>query len=117
MLSEKIIFQSAGSMTVSAIALFLIIFLGRLYYKKPEFHFLGWAIALSFSLSIYSAAVVVQYNAPGSTLNQFSERIQYTSFLFIIQSLFGFTFSYLSLNGGKYHQIFGVFHGFLFIVL
>ena len=51
----------------------------------------------------------------GSTI--FCELLQYSSFLFLVHSIYGYTFSFLGLPSRKYHLRAGLFHLFLGVIL
>ncbi len=72
---------------------------------------------VSFTLFIYSTAVFTQFNTYANHINYVTELIQYSTFIFLVHTLYGFTFSYLSIDSKKYHTIAGLFHITLLMVL
>jgi PAS domain S-box-containing protein len=117
MLGEKIVFASAGTLCVAAIAIFFAFFQYWFFAKKPDYTWNGWAAALSFNTFIFAIAKFLQYNAPAGELNHVVEQIQYSVFLFMIHCSFGYTFSFLIINGRHYHLLAGIFHLLMLILI
>ena len=117
MLGEKIVFASAGTLCVAAIAIFFAFFQYWLFAKKPDYTWNAWGAALSFNTFIFAIAKFIQYNTPAGELNHFVEQIQYTAFIFLLHSIFGYTFSFLIINGRHFHLFTGIFHTFMLILI
>ena len=117
MLGEKIVFASAGTLCVAAIAIFFAIFQYWFFVKKPDYTWNAWGAALSFGTFIFAIAKFVQYNTLAGDVNHAVEQVQYTVFLFIIHCTFGYTFAYLIINGRHYHLLAGIFHLFVTILI
>jgi len=117
MLGEKIVFASAGTLCVAAIAIFFAFFQYWFYVKKPDYTWNGWGAALSFNTFVFAVAKFLQYNTPAGALNYTVEQVQYSAFLFMIHCTFGYTFAYLIINGRHYHLLAGIFHLFFLILI
>ena len=117
MLSENIILQSAGSLSVAVLALLMVILQALFFFRKPEFTWYAWSSAISFSALIYSLGIFLEYNTPEGPLNRFSGLLEYTAIIFLVHSLYGFTFSYLGIESKRYHPVAGVCHGLILILL
>lgn len=117
MLSENIILQSAGSLSVAVLALLMLILQALFFFRKPQFTWYAWSSAISFSALLYSVGIFLEYNTPAGPLNRFSGLLEYTAIIFLIHCLYGFTFSYLGLESKRYHPVAGVCHGLILILL
>lgn len=117
MLSENIILQSAGSLSVAVMALLMLILQTLFFFRKPEFTWYAWSAAISFSALLYSVGIFLEYNTPAGPLNRFSGLLEYTAIICLIHSLYGFTFSYLGIESKRYHPVAGVCHGLILILL
>ncbi|MBE9543385.1 MAG: response regulator [Proteobacteria bacterium] len=117
MLTTNIVLSSAGSLSVAVIAMFFFIFQGWIYLKGPAFSWSKWGAALSLATSIYAATVFIQFNSPPNLINHVAELLQYTIFIILVHSVYGFTFAYLEINPRRYHQIAGMFHLILLAIL
>ena len=117
MLNTDIVISSAGSLSVAVIALFFFVFQGWIYLKGPHFTWSKWGALLSLATFIYALTVFTQFNTPTGRPNQFAELFQYSAFLLLVHGIYGFTFSYLEIKPRRYHQIAGIFHLFLLIIL
>ncbi len=117
MLNTNIVVSSAGSLSVAVIALFFFVFQGWIYLKGTHFPWSKWGALLSLATVIYALTVFIQFNSSPGLANQFAEMLQYSTFLLLVHSVYGFTFSYLEINPRRYHQIAGVFHLILLIIL
>ncbi|MBT3258460.1 MAG: PAS domain S-box protein [Deltaproteobacteria bacterium] len=117
MLSENIILQSAGSLSVAVMALLMVVLQSLFFFKKPQFKWYAWSAAVSFSCLLYSVGVFIEYNTPPGPLNRFSGLLELTAIICLIHSLYGFTFSYLGIESKRYHPIAGVCHGLILILL
>jgi len=117
MLFEKIILQSAGSLSVAILALFMLIVQVVFFLRKPQFTWYGWSAAASFSAMLYAIGIFFEYNTPPGSLNRFAGLLEYTAIICLIQCLYGLTFSYLGIESKRYHPIAGVCHGLILILL
>jgi PAS domain S-box-containing protein len=109
--------SSAGTLAVAAVAFFFFIFQTWVSVKRPEFRWNRWGAALTLVTVIYSVAVFIQFNTPANALNHLSELFQYATFIFLLHSVYGFTFSYLSIDSKRYHLLAGIVHGILLVIL
>jgi len=57
MLFEKIILQSAESLSVAILALFMLIVQAVFFLRKPQFTWYGWSAAASFSAMLYAISI------------------------------------------------------------
>ncbi len=117
MLSENIILQSAGSLSVAVLALLMLILQTLFFIRKPQFTWFAWSAAISFSALLYSVGIFLEYNTPQGPLNRFSGLLEYTAVICLVHCLYGFTFSYLGIESKRYHPIAGVCHGLILISL
>jgi PAS domain S-box-containing protein len=117
MLSENIILQSAGSLSVAVLALFMLIAQILFLYRKPQLTWYAWSAATSFSALLYSVGIFLEYNTPQGPLNRFSGLLEFTAVICLIHCLYGFTFSYLGIESKRYHLIAGVCHVLILILL
>lgn len=117
MLPEKIIIQSAGSFSVAVIAFLMLVLQSLLFIKKKENQWYAWSSAISFSAMLYAIGIFIEYNTAAGSLNRFSGVLEWFALILLIHCMFGFTFSYLGINGKKYHVRAGLFNGFIIIVL
>jgi len=117
MLDTDIALASAGSLSVAVIAFFFFIFQAWIYLKGPAFTWSKWGAALSLATSIYSVAVFVQFNAAPGQINHLAELFQYTTFIILVHSVYGFTVTYLEIKPPRFHQIATAFHALLLIIL
>jgi PAS domain S-box-containing protein len=117
MISEHIILQSAGSLSVAILALLMVIVQALFFFRKPQFPWYAWSAAISFSALLYSIGIFLEYNTAQGPINRCSGLLEWTAILFLIHCLYGFSFSYLGIASKRYHQIAGVFHGLVLILL
>ncbi|MCP4577544.1 MAG: PAS domain S-box protein [Deltaproteobacteria bacterium] len=117
MLSENIILQSAGSLSVAVLALLMLISQALFFFKKPQFTWCAWSAAGSFSALLYSIGIFFEYNTPEGPLNRFSGLLEWTAVICLIHCLYGFTFSYFGIESKRYHPLAGVCHGIILILL
>ena len=80
------------------------------FLRKPRFRLYSWSVGISFSAMLYAVGVFFEYNFPPGLINQSAGRLEWTSIIFLIHSLYGFTFSYFSIDGKRYHLFAGLFH-------
>ena len=117
MQTDQIILASVGSLSVAGIALFLSFFQGLLFLRRHSLPWNGWGAAISLSTALYAVAVFFQYNTLANRINHLCELFQYSSFLFLVHSIYGYTFSFLGLPSRKYHLRAGLLHLFLGAIL
>ncbi len=117
MLDTSIGLASAGSLSVAVIALFFFIFQAWIYFKGPAFKWSKWGAALSLATTIYSVAVFVQFNAAPGRINHIAELFQYSMFIMLLHSVYGFTFTYLDIRPPRYHHLAAGFHAVLLVTL
>ncbi len=117
MIGEKIVFASAGTLCVAAIAIFFAFFQYWFFAKKPDYTWNGWGAALSLNTFIFAIAKFIQYNTPAGDLNHVCEQIQYTAFLCLLHCTFGYTFSFLIINGRHFHLLAGILNSFLILLI
>lgn len=117
MLSENMVLQSAGSLSVAILALLMLILQILFFIRKPQLTWFAWSAALSFSALIYSVGIFLEYNTLQGPLNRFSGLLEWTAIICLIHCLYGFTFSYLGIETRRYHLIAGVCHSFILILL
>jgi PAS domain S-box-containing protein len=117
MVSENIILQSAGSLSVALLALLMVIVQALFFVRKPQFTWYAWSAAISFSALLYSIGIFLEYNTPQGPINRFSGLLEWTAIIFSIHCLYGFTFSYLGIASKRYHPVAGACHGLILILL
>jgi PAS domain S-box-containing protein len=117
MLNTDIVLSSAGSLSVAVIALFFFIFQGWIYLKGPAFPWSKWGALLSLATFIFAVTVFIQFNSSPGLTNHIAELFQYSTFILLVHSIYGFTFSYLEIKPRRYHQIAGLFHLILLVIL
>jgi two-component system cell cycle sensor histidine kinase/response regulator CckA len=117
MLNTDIVLSSTGSLSVAVVALFFFMFQGWIYLKGPLFTWSKWGALLSLATSIYALTVFIQFNSSPGSANHIAELIQYSIFLVLVHSIYGFTFTYLEIKPRRYHQIAGTFHLILLAIL
>ncbi len=117
MLSTNIVLSSAGSLSVAVIALFFFIFQAWIFIKGPPFKWSKWGAVLSLATSIYSVAVFIQFNSPPGKINYLAELFQYSTFIILVHSIYGFTLSYLELKPPRFHAWVTGWHVALLLIL
>jgi len=117
MVSENIILQSAGSLSVAVLALLMVILQTLFFFRKPQFTWYAWSAAVSFSALVYSVGIFLEYNTPAGALNRFSGLMEFTAIICWIHGFYGFTFSYLGMKSKRYHLIAGIGHGCVLVLL
>jgi len=113
----NIALSSAGSLAVAVVALFLSISQIWFALKKPEYDWNRWGSLTSLSTVAYAIGIFLEYNTDPGRLNRFGGILEITAILFVVHSLYGFTFSYLNLDSKRYHLVAGLFHGLVLIFL
>lgn len=114
---EQIVPQSAGSLSVAFFALTMAIIQFIFTFKKPRSSWCLWGAAVSFSAMLYAAGVFLEYNMPAGSINHLGGVLEFTAHVFLIHSLYGMSFTYLGINGKRYHLLAGMFHIFLLALL
>ena len=117
MIAEKIVLQSAGSLSVAVLALLMMVLQIMLFFRKPQFVCYGWSAAISLSAMIYAIAIFLEYNTPAGPVNRCAGLLEWTAIIFLIHCSYGFTFACLGMDGKRYHLLAGIFHGVVLIVL
>ena len=117
MLPDKIIFQSAGPFSVGAIAFFMFILQTLLFINKRGHKWYGWSAAISFSAMLYATGIFLEYNTPPGPANRLSGLLEWAALILIIHCVYGFTFSYLAINGEKYHHRAGLANSLIMVIL
>ena len=64
MLYKNIILQSAGSLSVTLLALIMMILQALFFLKKPQCKWYAWSAAVSFSALLYAVGIFLEYNTP-----------------------------------------------------
>jgi PAS domain S-box-containing protein len=114
---EKIVLQSAGSLSVAVLALVMVLLQAVFLFKKPRFTLYCWSLGISFSAMLYAIGVFFEYNSPPGPVNQWAGRLEWTAVVFLIHFIYGFTFAYFKIDARRYHRIAGCFHLFLMFLL
>ncbi len=114
---DPIVLQSAGSLSVAVMALFMLIVQAAFFLKRPQFVWYAWGAAMSFSALLYAMGIFFEYNTPPGSLNRFAGLLEWMAIIFLIHSLYGFTFSYLGIKSKGYHIIAGAWHTLILILL
>jgi signal transduction histidine kinase len=117
MTPECIVPASAGPLAVAAVAMVFTFFQGWLATRQLHFIWNAWGGALSLSVSVYGLTGFCQFNSGPTPINHIIELIQYSTFVCIVHSAFGFSFAYLGIPSGPYHRVAGPFHVCLLLLL
>jgi PAS domain S-box-containing protein len=117
MLSEGIILQSAGSLSVGVLSLVMVILQALFFLRRPQLTWYAWSAAISFSGLLYSIGIFIEYNTPAGPLNRFAGLLEFAAIICLIHSMYGFTYSYLGIESKRYHLVAGICHGLILIVL
>jgi len=117
MITEGIVIQSAGSLSIALLALIMMILQIILLLRKPQLTWYGWSAAISFSAMLYAIGVFIEYNAPPGPVNRFAGQLVYTAVICLIHSFYGLSFAYLEINNKYYHVIAGIFHCLVLVLL
>lgn len=99
--------SAAGSLAVSAVALFFVAFQSFLFIKRRKFASNGWAALFSLSTAGYAFFVFLQYIGPSIGIQRTFDQVQASCLILMAHSLCGYTFSYLKISGALYHWIGG----------
>ena len=113
----NIVLQSAGSLSVGVVALMMVILQGIALFRKPRFTLYAWSMAISFSAMLFAIGVFLEYNTPPGVLNRSAGLLEWTAVIFLIHSLYGFSFTYFDIAAGRYHRIAGLFHTMVVMLL
>jgi PAS domain S-box-containing protein len=117
MITEAIVPQSAGSLSVAVLALMMMIIQVLFLLRKTKSAWYGWGAGISFSSLIYAIGIFLEYNTPAGPLNRFGGLLEFTAHICLIQCAYGFTFTYLGMQGKHYHVRAGIFHVLILILL
>jgi hypothetical protein len=117
MTTECIVLQSAGSLSVAVLALLMAIFQIMFLFRRPQFVWYGWGAAISLSGMLYAIGIFFEYNTPPGAINRIAGLLEFTAVICLIHCLYGYTFAYLGMDGGRYHAVAGTFHLFVLILL
>jgi diguanylate cyclase (GGDEF)-like protein len=109
--------SAAGSLSVAVVAIFFFAFQSFFFLKKRKFTYNVWAAIFSLSTSGYAFFVFLQYIAPPAGIQHMIDKAQFTFLAIMIQSITGFSFSYLEVPSGLYHKIAGPINLIILIVL
>ena len=110
MLTDKIVIQSAGSLSIAVVAFLMFALQTILSIEKRANKWHAWSAAISFSALLYAIGIFIEYNTPEGALNRFSGQLEWAALILLVHSLFGFIFSYLKRDAGRYHILAGGFH-------
>lgn len=113
----NIALSSAGSLAVGVVTLFLSISQFWFALKKPEYSWNRWRALISLSTVAYAMGIFLEYNTGPGKLTRFGGILEFAAVLFVVHSLYGFTFSYLNIDSKRYHLVAGLFHGLVLIFL
>jgi PAS domain S-box-containing protein len=116
MIFEKIVPQSAGSLSVAVLALLMTIMQILVFFRKPQIKWYAWSAAASFAGMVYSIGIFLEYNTLGS-VNRFGGVLEFTAIIFLVHCLYGFTFAYLGIDGKRYHILGGTLNCLILILL
>lgn len=117
MFLESIVLQSAGSLSVALLALILSVLQITFFLRKPQFTWYGWGAAISAAGMLYALGVFLEYNTPAGPLNHTAGKLEFTAHILLIQSAYGFTFSYLGIKAKYYYLWAGIFHALVLAIL
>lgn len=117
MFADKIVLQSAGSLSVAIFALLMMALEIIFLIRKSTFILYGWSAVISFSSIIYAIAIFFEYNAPPGIINHSAGLAEFTAIILLIHCLYGFTFAYFGIETKRYHFIAGIFHTALVVLL
>ncbi|MBI9086886.1 MAG: response regulator [Desulfobacterales bacterium] len=114
---ENVSLQSAGSLSVAVLALFMTILQSLFFFRRTQATWYAWSAASCFAALLYSVGIFIEYNTPQGPLNRFSGLLEFTAIILLVHCLYGFTFSYLGIENKYYHPVAGIFHGMVLICL
>lgn len=106
----NIVLQSAGSLSVAVLALFMLIVQSMFFFRKPRLIWYGWSAAISFFGMLYALGVFLEYNTIPGLLNRIAGLLEFSAIIGMIHSFYGFTLSYTGVKSGSYHVLAGSFH-------
>ena len=95
----------------------MVILQGIALFRKPRFTLYAWSMAISFSAMLFAIGVFLEYNTPPGVLNRSAGLLEWTAVIFLIHSLYGFSFTYFDIAAGRYHRIAGLFHTMVVMLL
>ncbi len=117
MMPEKVIIQSAGSLSISIIAILMLSLQILLFVRKRKKIWFLWGAVISLSAVIYTLGIFIEYNTTEGPLNRFSGILEFAALILMVHGMYGFTFSYLGISSNKYHLLAGIFHSLVMIIL
>jgi PAS domain S-box-containing protein len=118
MISECIVLQSAGSLSMAVLALIMSILQVVLFLRTQQSSkWYLWGAAIAFSGMLYAIGIFFEYNSPPGPVNRFGGLMEFTAIILLIHSVYGFTFAYFGMNGKRYHTFAGIFHVLIIILL
>ena len=109
--------SAAGSLAVSAVALFFVSFQAFLFIKRRRFASNGWAALFSLSTTGYAFFIFLQYIGPANEIQRTFDQVQASCLVLMVHSLCGYTFSYLKVRGILYHWIGGALNAAALAIL
>lgn len=117
MITNGIVPQSAGTLSVAVLALIMAALQITLFLRKPKLTWYGWSAAISLSAMLFAIGVFIEYNTTSGPLNRFAGQLVFTAIICLIHSFYGLSFAYLEINRKHYHLIVGVFHSLVLILI
>lgn len=117
MVTECIVSQSVGSLSMAVLAILMAIVQAMLYIRTSKHRWYVWGSAISFSGMLYAIGVFYEYNASPGPINRVAGLLEFSAIVLLIHGMYGFTFSYLGISGRRYHTLAGIFHPLLLIFL
>ena len=102
MIAETLVPQSAGSLSVAVLALMMVIIQITFLFRKTKLAWYGWSATLSFASMLYAVGIFLEYNTPAGFLNRVGGLLEFTAHVLLVQSIYGFSFAYLEIQGRKY---------------
>ncbi|MBN1627885.1 MAG: PAS domain S-box protein, partial [Deltaproteobacteria bacterium] len=117
MITECIVPQSVGSLSMAVLALIMAIMQTMLFIRIPHYKWCAWGAAIAFSGMLYAFGVFFEYNASPGPVNRFAGLLEFTAIIFLIHCAYGFTFAYLEKESRRYHVFAGIFHCLIIIIL
>ena len=112
-----IVINSAGTLCVAAVGLFLCVLQGWLFFHRRDLTVHGWGAALALATCFYALSTFVIWNSEQLQWLRIGAQGQHTSLILLLHTLMGFTFAHLERDGKKYHRIAGPCHALLLILV
>ena len=116
MITENIVLQSAGSLSVAVLALLMTI-LQACLLRKPQLQMVclgGCRIVFRHGLCHRHFSRVQR---PSGPINWFGGVLEFSALICLVHCLYGLTFDYLKIDGKLYHLIAGAFHAVILVIL